>query len=101
MQLLFYIYSKNKQQNYEASISQLIDWNDDPFGQDLEHDLMDNILKRGDDPTVNKRDLALTTPLCNQQGNELSNELEYNLQGWQGPFNSNFEILIWNIHVNY
>jgi hypothetical protein len=55
---------------------------------------MDNILKRGDDPTVNKRDLASTTPLCNQQGNELSNELEYNLQGWQGPFNSNFEILI-------
>ena len=48
--------------NYEASISQFIDWNDDPFGQDVDHVLMDNILKFGDDPTVNQRDRALTTP---------------------------------------
>ena len=48
--------------NYEASISQFIHWNDDPFGQDVEHVLMDNILKYGDDPTVNQRDRASTTP---------------------------------------
>ena len=47
--------------NYEASISQLIDCNDDPFGQDVDHVLMDNILKYGDDPTVNQRDRASTT----------------------------------------
>ena len=39
--------------NYGASISQLIDCNDDPFDQDVEHVLMDNILKYGDDPMVN------------------------------------------------
>ena len=46
--------------NYGASISQLIDCNDDPFGQDVEHVLMDNILKYGDDPMVNQRDQAST-----------------------------------------
>ena len=43
-------------------ISQIIDWNVDPFGQDVEHVLMDNILKYGDNPTVNQRDRASTTP---------------------------------------
>ena len=38
-----------------------IDWNVDPFGQDVEHVLMDNILKYGDDPTMNQRDQASTT----------------------------------------
>ena len=47
--------------NYGAIISQLIDCNDDPFGQDVEHVLLDNILKFGDDPTVNQRDRASTT----------------------------------------
>ena len=47
--------------NYEASISQFIYWNDNPFGQDVEHVLVDNILKFGDDPTVNQRDQASTT----------------------------------------
>ena len=48
--------------NYGASISQLIDCKYDPFGQDVEHVLMDNILNFGDDPTVNQRDRASTTP---------------------------------------
>ena len=43
-------------QNYKACISQFVNWNDDPFGQDVEHVLTDNILKTGDDPTVNQRD---------------------------------------------
>ena len=43
-------------QNYEAIISQFINWNDDPSGQDVEHVMMGNILKFGDDPTVNQRD---------------------------------------------
>ena len=46
--------------NYRASISQLIDCNDDHFGQDVEHVLMDNKLKYGDDPTMNQRDQAST-----------------------------------------
>ena len=48
--------------NYESSISQVIHWNDNPFGQDVEHVLVDNILKFGDDPTLNQRDRASTTP---------------------------------------
>ena len=43
-------------QNYEARISQLIKWNDDPFGQDVDYVLKNNILKNGDDPTVNQGD---------------------------------------------
>jgi hypothetical protein len=50
-------------QNYEAIISQHTDCNDDPFGQDVEQVPKNNILKNGNDPTVNKGDQATTTPL--------------------------------------
>ena len=55
------LWTKLISRNYEACISQIIVWNADPFGQDVEHFLMDNILKYGDDPTVNQRDQASTT----------------------------------------
>ena len=43
-------------QNYEARISQFLNWNDDSFSQYVEHVLTNNILKNGDDPTVNQGD---------------------------------------------
>ena len=43
-----------------ASISQLLDWNADPFGQDVQQVLTNNILKNEDDPMVNGDDIAPT-----------------------------------------
>ena len=47
-------------QNYEANISQHPDCNNDPFGQNVEWVPKSNILKNGNDPTVNKGDQAMT-----------------------------------------
>jgi len=52
-----------EEENYEAHNSQHTDCNDDPFGQDVEQVPTNNILKNGNDPTVNKGDQATTAAL--------------------------------------